>query len=80
MEHEYYSGLSLALMVYIAAKKGGPQIAAWLDKEVDVSSLILFIFVCNTQLRPKISRRSPEDLEFPVFRIKRHSLPPDLRF
>ncbi|KAL0818717.1 hypothetical protein ABMA28_008049 [Loxostege sticticalis] len=35
MEHEYYSGLSLILMVYIAAKKLGPNIAAWLDKEVD---------------------------------------------
>ncbi|XP_028160516.1 ATP synthase subunit b, mitochondrial [Ostrinia nubilalis] len=35
MEHEYYSGLSIALMVYIAAKKLGPSIAAWLDKEVD---------------------------------------------
>ncbi|XP_075984744.1 ATP synthase subunit b, mitochondrial [Anticarsia gemmatalis] len=35
MEHEYYSGLSLLLMVYIAAKKFGPSIASWLDKEVD---------------------------------------------
>ncbi|XP_026739512.1 ATP synthase subunit b, mitochondrial [Trichoplusia ni] len=35
MEHEYYTGLSLALMVYIAAKKLGPPLAAYLDKEVD---------------------------------------------
>ncbi|CAH0596512.1 unnamed protein product [Chrysodeixis includens] len=35
MEHEYYTGLSLALMVYIAAKKAGPSLAAYLDKEVD---------------------------------------------
>lgn len=37
MEHEYYSGLSLAVMVYVAAKKLGPPMASWLDKEVDVS-------------------------------------------
>lgn len=37
MEHEYYTGLSLVLMVYFATKKLGPNIAAWLDKEVDVS-------------------------------------------
>ncbi|KOB68083.1 ATP synthase [Operophtera brumata] len=41
MEHEYYTGLSLVLMVYFATKKLGPNIAAWLDKEVDVSSLLL---------------------------------------
>ncbi|KAJ8711972.1 hypothetical protein PYW08_008926 [Mythimna loreyi] len=35
MEHEYYTGLSLLLMVAFAAKKLGPNIAAWLDKEVD---------------------------------------------
>ncbi|KAJ0172044.1 hypothetical protein K1T71_012017 [Dendrolimus kikuchii] len=35
MEHEYYTGLSLLIMVYIAAKKFGPSLAAWLDKEVD---------------------------------------------
>lgn len=38
MEHEYYTGLSLGLMVYIAAKKLGPSLAAYLDKEVDVSA------------------------------------------
>ena len=38
MEHEYYTGLSLLLMVGLAAKKLGPNIAAWLDKEVEVSS------------------------------------------
>ncbi|CAB3233073.1 unnamed protein product [Arctia plantaginis] len=35
MEHEYYSGLSLLLMVYVATKKLGPKVAVWLDKEVD---------------------------------------------
>ncbi|XP_063636100.1 ATP synthase subunit b, mitochondrial [Cydia splendana] len=35
MEHEYYSGLSLLVMVYVAAKKFGPSIGAYLDKEVD---------------------------------------------
>lgn len=35
MEHEYYTGLSLLIMVYIAAKKFGPSLGAWLDKEID---------------------------------------------
>ncbi|XP_014357838.2 ATP synthase subunit b, mitochondrial [Papilio machaon] len=35
LEHEYYTGLSIFLMVYYATTKFGPQIAAWLDKEVD---------------------------------------------
>nr|AAN39695.1 ATP synthase-like protein [Choristoneura parallela] len=35
MEHEYYSGLSLLVMIYVAAKKLGPSISAYLDKEVD---------------------------------------------
>lgn len=37
MEHEYYSGLSILLMVVYATKKFGPSLAAYLDKEVDVS-------------------------------------------
>lgn len=37
MEHEYYSGLSILLMVVYATKKFGPVLAAYLDKEVDVS-------------------------------------------
>ena len=35
MEHEYYTGLSLLIMVAVAAKKFGPNLAAWLDKEVE---------------------------------------------
>ncbi|XP_023953989.1 ATP synthase subunit b, mitochondrial [Bicyclus anynana] len=35
MEHEYYTGLSIFLIVYYGTKKMGPQVAAWLDKEVD---------------------------------------------
>ncbi|KPI97660.1 PREDICTED: ATP synthase subunit b, mitochondrial [Papilio xuthus] len=35
MEHEYYTGLSIFLMVYYATTRFGPKIAAWLDKEVD---------------------------------------------
>jgi len=35
MEHEYYSGISLAIMIIFAAKKFGPGIAAYLDKEVE---------------------------------------------
>lgn len=37
MEHEYYSGLSILIMVVYATKKFGPKVAAYLDKEVDVS-------------------------------------------
>lgn len=37
MEHEFYSGLSILMMVVYATKKFGPQVAAYLDKEVDVS-------------------------------------------
>lgn len=35
MEHEYYCGLSIALMLYLATTKFGPAAAAALDKEVD---------------------------------------------
>jgi len=35
MEHEYYSGLSLAIMAVVAVKKLGPGIAKWADKEID---------------------------------------------
>lgn len=42
MEHEYYSGLSILLMVVFATKKFGPQMAAYLDKEVDVSNCLFF--------------------------------------
>lgn len=37
MEHEYYSGLSVAIMCIVAVKKLGPAIAAYADKEIDVS-------------------------------------------
>lgn len=37
MEHEYYSGISLAIMCVVAVKKLGPPIAAFCDKEIDVS-------------------------------------------
>lgn len=36
MEHEYYSGLSLLLMIYLGVTKLGPSIAQYLDKEIDV--------------------------------------------
>jgi len=35
MEHEYYSGLSMLIMVIFAVKKLGPPLAAWCDKEID---------------------------------------------
>ncbi|CAG0896318.1 unnamed protein product [Darwinula stevensoni] len=33
MEHEYYTGLSLAFIVIYAVKKFGPQMKAWIKKE-----------------------------------------------
>ncbi|CAD7083332.1 unnamed protein product [Hermetia illucens] len=35
MEHEYYSGLSLAIMAIVAVKKLGPAVAAYCDREID---------------------------------------------
>ncbi|KAF9419760.1 hypothetical protein HW555_003759 [Spodoptera exigua] len=35
MEHEYYMGISLFIMVYYGVTKFGPPLAAYLDKEVD---------------------------------------------
>lgn len=35
MEHEYYSGISLAIMAVVAVKKLGPPIAKWADSEID---------------------------------------------
>ena len=45
LEHEFYNGLSLAMVLTIMIKKLGPGIAAYLDKEVAVSicNIILFI-------------------------------------
>ncbi|XP_026762437.2 ATP synthase subunit b, mitochondrial-like [Galleria mellonella] len=37
LEHEYYSGLSIALMLYLITTKMGPGIGASLDKEVDAN-------------------------------------------
>jgi len=35
MEHEFYTGLSILIMMVYAVKKFGPNIAAYLDKEID---------------------------------------------
>ena len=35
MEHEYYGGLSFAILLILGIKKLGPGIASWADKEVD---------------------------------------------
>lgn len=35
MEHEFYAGLSLMIMVVYAVKKMGPAVAKFADKEVD---------------------------------------------
>jgi hypothetical protein len=47
MEHEYYSGISLAIMAVYAVKKLGPKIAAYCDKEIDVCNLEIVIFSFN---------------------------------
>ena len=36
MEHEYYTGLSIFVMVLYAVKKFGPPIGKYLDKEIEV--------------------------------------------
>lgn len=35
LEHEFYSGLSLALVLIVAIKKLGPSVAKYLDKSID---------------------------------------------
>lgn len=35
LEHEFYSGLSLALVLIVAIKKLGPNVAKYLDKNID---------------------------------------------
>lgn len=35
MEHEYYTGLSIAIMAVLAVKKLGPAIAQYADKEIE---------------------------------------------
>lgn len=37
LEHEYWTGTTILIMMILAHKKFGPNIAAYLDKEVDVS-------------------------------------------
>lgn len=76
MEHEYYSGLSILLMVVYATKKFGPGLAAYLDKEVDVSfssSLLSDIEFTKLFLNFRKLKRSGTKAEFPK---KRHSLMP----
>jgi len=38
LEHEYYTGISILIMIVYAAKKFGPSIGAFLDKEVDAEA------------------------------------------
>lgn len=39
LEHEFYNGISFALMWIYGVKKFGPGLAKYLDKEIDVSEL-----------------------------------------
>lgn len=45
MEHEFYTGLSIAIMGIYAVKKLGPATAKWLDSEVAVWLKNLFIYL-----------------------------------
>lgn len=42
LEHEYYTALSLLVMWVYGIKKLGPKLATFLDKEIDVSSVIFY--------------------------------------
>ncbi|MPC36729.1 ATP synthase subunit b, mitochondrial [Portunus trituberculatus] len=42
MEHEYYTGISILLMVVYAVKKFGPVIGQTLDKRIEVHFLCVF--------------------------------------
>lgn len=45
MEHEFYNGISLAIIVILAVKKMGPAAAKFADEGIDVSfSLVLCPF------------------------------------
>ena len=44
MEHEFYTGLSIAIMGFYAVKKMGPATAKFLDAEVAVSQINNSIF------------------------------------
>jgi F-type H+-transporting ATPase subunit b len=35
MEHEYYTGISILIMIVYAAKKFGPSVGSFIDKQVD---------------------------------------------
>lgn len=47
LEHEYYSGLSLLIMWVVGIKKLGPKLAAYLDKEIDVSYILCICILFN---------------------------------
>lgn len=42
LEHEYYSGLSLAIMWIVGIKYMGPKLANVLDKQIDVCTHHIF--------------------------------------
>lgn len=56
MEHEFYTGLSILVMVVFAVKKFGPGLGNYLDKEIEVLYMFklcpLFVFFCITN--PKL--------------------------
>lgn len=72
LEHEFYSGLSILIMWTYGIKKFGPKVAAFLDKDIDVScdveseihsqvGLVLVVFGRNTKrtgiLAEKVKRK-----------------------
>lgn len=38
LEHNFYNGLSMLIIVMLAHNKFGPSIAKWADKEIEVGS------------------------------------------
>lgn len=38
LEHNFYNGLSMLIIVMLAHNKFGPSIAKWADKEIEVCS------------------------------------------
>ena len=48
MEHEFYTGISLAIMSVYAVKKLGPAVAKYLDAEVEVKMFSFHLKKLNT--------------------------------
>lgn len=70
MEHEFYSGLSILMMVVYATKKFGPQMAAYLDKEVDVSLTANASVDAGFSLKSRFRKLKPNGMKVATSRRK----------